>query len=122
MTEHYREVVRIAELADQRGAVSDRRFIDCEINGPALLVPIRDVHLSDIVLDVPSVDAAFIELADDASLVVMIPLFNVEILRGRGGRHCCLPPDDARGLAGDRNPQHFGARLEAGCLEFGRRP
>jgi len=32
-------------------------------------------------LDVPSVDAAFIELADDAPLVGMIPLFNVDIVR-----------------------------------------
>ena len=83
VTERYREVVRIAELADERGAVSDHRFIDCEIIGPAVLVPIRDVHLSDIVLDVPSVDAAFIELADDAPLVGMIPLFNVDIVRCR---------------------------------------
>lgn len=83
VTEHYREVVRIAELADDRGAVSNRRFIDCEIIGPAVLVPIRDVHLSEIALDVPNVDDAFIHLADNAQLVGMIPLMNVTFLRCR---------------------------------------
>ncbi len=37
-------VIKIADLADSRSLVEDKRFEDCEILGPAVIAPLEGVH------------------------------------------------------------------------------
>jgi len=77
--EHYREVVQIADLADERGMVRGRTFIDCFVLGPAVLAPLRHAHFVGSRFDIPEgqIDAMLWEVPESTIKVGIIGLTNV---------------------------------------------
>lgn len=66
----YRDrVIRITELAGDRGVIENARFIGCDIKGPGVIV-LKDSTLSDSNLGGPSADAVLWEIPPTRPVVV----------------------------------------------------
>jgi len=69
-------VVKIADLADSRSLVEDRRFEDCEILGPAVLAPLEGVHFLSGSFDGPF-EAVFREVPEGTPIRGVVGLRRV---------------------------------------------
>jgi hypothetical protein len=63
------EVVSLALIAGSDGAVRDVEFVDCQVNGPALIVP-RDSEFTDCGWDTNDVEALLWEIAPSRTIVI----------------------------------------------------
>jgi hypothetical protein len=78
-----RQVVRITERAsDQTAMIEDVHFEDCEILGPALLVPLDHVSFDETSFD-GHPDAFLWEVSEDRIMIGVIGLRNVRFYRCR---------------------------------------
>jgi len=75
-TVHRREVVRLPELADRRSLIENHQFEDCEVLGPAILVPLDHVDFGDVAFDA-ALDAVFYEIEGDRGMTGVIGLRRV---------------------------------------------
>jgi len=81
---HYREVVRIADLAGHDGIVAGHVFTECQILGPAVLAALEGtVNFEEVSFDVQSVDAMLWEVPPAKTLVGATGLRHVTFTRCR---------------------------------------
>lgn len=71
------KVVRIAQDVDVRSLITNTRYVDCEILGPAILAPLDTVNFQDSNFDAPA-EAIFYTVDPDRPAVGVIGLMNVE--------------------------------------------
>jgi hypothetical protein len=62
-------VIRVAELAGEKGVIENARFVGCDIKGPAVII-VRDSTLSNSNLGGPSADAVLWEISPARTVVV----------------------------------------------------
>jgi hypothetical protein len=69
-------IVKIADLADSRSLIEDRKFEDCEILGPAVLAPLEGVHFLNSQFEGPF-ESVFREVPEGVSLRGVVGLRRV---------------------------------------------
>jgi hypothetical protein len=70
------EIVQIAQEANRRSMIENRRWVGALILGPAVLAPLDAVQITNSSFDAPP-DAVFIAIEDNRPVVGVIGLRNV---------------------------------------------
>jgi hypothetical protein len=70
MNRYEREVVRIAQVAEDEGVIRDTIFEGCDVRGPAILVPLEGTVIENNRFNADDFDAVLWEVAPDRSRVI----------------------------------------------------
>jgi hypothetical protein len=76
-TRHEDELVRTTELATVNDVLTDHEFVNCEIVGPAILVPLAGVEFIDSVFE-----------GDPEAMLWEIPEYRTRVIGGIGLQRC----------------------------------